>query len=227
MVDNQDNLIEPGLQPEVTDKAEDNAGGGYGEEGVLDLIASEGLEQKKRSGAFVLVGVVVVAAVGLFSMHTLTKVQAGDGADPTTNKTVDDFLKNISGTGSDTEKHLQAISVIEGDYTSNQVAADKLGPDPFTVGTVETTKTPTTVATTGNKQQDVERAIKDIKVQALLLGTRPTAFVNGKTLKIGDTFEVRKIEFKLTAIANDSVTVLAEYPDDDVKVEQTVFMKRW
>ncbi len=223
MVDNQDNVTEPGLQPGVTEQADDN----YGGDGVLDLIASEGLEQKKRSGAFVLIGVVVVAAAGLFSMHTLTKAQAGDGADPTTNKTVDDFLKNISGTGAGQEKHLQAIAVIQGDYTINQIAADELGPDPFTVGSVEPPKT-TKGGPTGNKLQDVERAIKDIKVQALLLGNyRPTAFVNGKTLQIGDMFEVRMIEFKLTAIANDSVTVLAEYPDDDVRVEQTVYMKRW
>lgn len=229
MMDNHDNTTEP-FTPGVSDQHSGQSGPGPGEDAVLDLIAAEGMggEQKKRSGALVIVGVVVLAAAGLFSMHTLTQVKADDGADPKTSKTVDDFLKGLGPEGGDEKKHREAIAVIEGDYTSPQVPVDQVS-DPFLVAQVDpgpSTGGPAVI--TGNCEQDAKRAINDIKVQAVMLGARPTAFINGKTVQVGHAIEVRGVKFKVTAIGNDSVTVLAECPEDEgVRVEETVFMRRW
>jgi hypothetical protein len=227
MVDNHDNTTEP-FTPGVSDQPAGETAPGPGEDAVLDLIAAEGMgEQKKRSGALVIVGVVVLAAAGLFSMHTLTQVKADDGADPSTSKTVDDFLKGLGPEGGDEDKHLEAIAVIEGDYTSPQVPVEQVT-DPFLVAQVDPGDPKGgPVVSTGNCEEDAKQAIKDIKVQAVMLGARPTAFINGKTVQVGHTIEVRRVKFKITAIGNDSVTVLAECPEDDIRVEETVFMRRW
>ena len=223
MSDINDNWKNPGMNPQAMDQPGGADSGEYGGDAVLDLIASEGLEEKKRSGAFVIVVVVVLAAAGLFSMRTLNKVVGDSGSTPIDSSRVDRIIAQIGSGKPITDEHQKALDAIHGDFTQAQVAADKVG-DPFLVATADNTG-PTGPATTGNLEADVEAAIGAVKVQAVLGGS--TALVSGKAVQVGDTIEVRKIRLKITAIGGSSVTVLADYPEEKVRVERTVYMKRW
>lgn len=224
--DLSDNLTGSTLPDDVTMPA-GAGGGGYGEDAVLDLIAAEGLDKKKRSGALVIVGVVVLAAASLFSMHTLTKAHGKDESDPKATKTVDDWLLNDQK-----QQEADMERVIDGlthDYTKNQIATAELKADPFE-GDEEVGGA--AVEPKGDGCEDeIRAAAKELKLNSVLLGATPTAIINGKLARLNRevtiTVRNRKVAFLVTAITADSATVVAGCEGSEAKVETTIFIKRW
>ena len=221
-----DNLTDSTPSGEMNAPIGDDADG-YGEDSVLDLIAAEGLEKKKKTGALVIVAVVVVAAASLFSMHTLTKVHAGGESNPNDTKTVDDWLLVDQATVK--PKVTEIIEGLRIDYTEGQVPVSELKVDPFPPE-IHATGPAGPVQGSGCEDQ-LRSAAKELKLNSVLLGSTPTAIISGKLARLNRevTITVRntKVAFLVTVITADSATVVAKCPDSDVKIETTIFIKRW
>jgi hypothetical protein len=216
--------------------------GGPDAEAEMDLLGTDGLEKKRHSGMLVLILVVGLAIGGLFSMHTLTKVTASPDHNNEIEETIEEFLKALTG-GSSTDPgdggdpilddHRAVLDVLNDDYTDLQVA--NVQRDPFDI-------TGEVVTDTGDvgewQREDRRAAMKEaatkLRVQSVLMGARPAAIINGRLVRLGQVIESSqsqgergpKFEFRVTEISHGSVTLVAEDPKLDLRVETVLHLKR-
>ena len=210
-----------------------------GDAGDLDPFMDEGSRKKIRSGTLVLIVVVVLAGGSLFSMHTLTKVNAEAGRNPGIERTINDFLKSAVG-GSSTDSGDSGQALV--DNHQRVLSALK----PVKLDTPELTRDPfDTTGETGHvdpvepgewnqerRRAAITRAAQNLKVQSVIMGSTPMAIINGHLVRLNGIVEAMPsgrgpaIKFRMVAVAHSSVTVVAEDPQFDLRIETVLEFNR-
>jgi hypothetical protein len=201
--------------------------------------------KKKHTGVVVLIVVVGLAIGSLFSMHTLTKVTAASGRNSETEQTIEKFLKGMSGggpaanpgdSGSDdlVQGHQEVVDVLKDDYTRHQVK--ELARNPFDL----MSSGPVTGDLSGadgdyaraKRRDDIEKAAEKFQLKSVIMGSRPLANINGRIVRLNQVIPVEgsrsvgTIKFRVASISPDSVTVVAEDPQLELRVEKVLQLKR-
>ena len=223
---------------------------GLGQEGYMpeaepDPLAGGAVQKKKRTGVVVLIVVVGLAIGALFSMHTLTQRSAASGLDGETERTIETFLKSVggsggtqAGSGESTESlvqgHKEVVSVLRDDFTQHQIK--QLARDPFDVmsgalvvgdlsgGDGEYAR--------AKRRDDIDRAAEGFELKSVIMGSRPLANMNGRIVRLNQVIpydggrSVGVIKFRVVSISPESVTVVAEDPRLDLRVEKVIKLKR-
>jgi hypothetical protein len=236
---------QPGYTPEGGEPgALENLGDdGYGADNVDALIVEEP-PKKKHTGAIVLIVVVGLAVGSLFSMHTLTKVTASQGRNAETERTIDSFLSSMTGTGrpndngeSSTELvegHREVVDVLSDDYMSHQVS--DLNRNPFNVVTrpvnVPAGPVDDSEYAKAMRRDAMEEAAEEFELKSIIMGTRPLANLNGRIVRVNQVVPVQSaqaggvIKFRVASIREDAVTMVAEDPALEIRVEKVLEWKR-
>ena len=172
-------------------------------------------------------------------MHTLTKVNAEAGRNPGIEKTINDFLKSAAG-GSSTasgdsgqalvDNHQRVLNALK----PVELATPHLTRDPF-----DTTGEPGHVdpVEPGEWNKELRRAAitkaaKTLKVQSVIMGSTPMAIINGHLVRLNGVVEAPPsgrspaIKFRMIAVAHTSVTVVAEDPQFDLRIETVLKFNR-
>lgn len=188
--------------------------GGFSAMGIADPLASETEQKKSRSGALVLILVIGLAIGSLFSMHTLTKVTASSGQNKDVENTIDTFLDSLGAPGGGggnelANQHEEVIQILTESYPTGESDLDR---NPFDVGTPGSGQSESDPTMLG--QGDYERALENVNVKSVIMGSRPLANVNGKIVRIGKTVTVStnagmEVQFQIVSISRDSVRLKA------------------
>jgi hypothetical protein len=217
---------------------------GYMPEGVQDPLAGGGPQKKKKTGVVVLIVVVGLAIGSLFSMHTLTKVTAASGRNSETERTIDKFLKSTSGgnpqgdAGETTEElvqgHKEVVGVLRDDFTKHQIK--QLARDPFDVMSGPTVVGDLSGAdgdyAKAKRRDDIDRAIASFELKSVIMGSRPLANMNGRIVRLNQVIpydggrSVGVIKFRVVSISPESVTVVVEDRQLDLRVEKVIKLQR-
>ncbi len=187
--------------------------------GVDPLISDEPVK-KKSKGMLVVVLVVGLAAGSLFAMHTLTKVTAASGHNAEIDKTVEGFLKSLTGSGtrnpdaggaSLTDAHQEIVDVLTNNYIEHQVKHLDRNPFVLSVGDGGDSENPAP----GLGLSAVQRAFAKLHLKSVIGGSRPLANINGKIVRVNQVMSVPlskmegEIKFRVTEITRGTVTVEA------------------
>jgi len=210
--------------------------GNFDEQDVLDPLA--GGETKKRvdTGALLIGGVILVAIGGLFSMRTLARIAMPAPTDPMYEQTVMDFLDAPDVTTQDAG----VWTDLKDDFTKGHVPLEGVHRNPFIIWeTSQNTDEPVNLdpkidqeALTARRREERSRAInaeaERFRLQMVLLGHRPLANLNDQIVRIGETIQLdeNSTVFRIAAIRNDSVKLVAEEPALDLVVEIDVILLR-
>ncbi|MEE8148566.1 MAG: hypothetical protein V3T24_13240 [Longimicrobiales bacterium] len=229
-----------GFSPEAggspgQDAVAESWGVGETEEG-MDLLAVDGGEKKRRSGALVLVLVVGLAIGSLFSMHTLSKVTGDTVRSGEIEKTVEDFLTALTGNrGSDPQNpgrdpidtQRAALDVLSHDYSDLQIEVNR---NPFSISTDVVSMSGDPSRRREQRRAAMKKAAGELRVQSLLMGARPAAIINGKLVRVGGVIPVPAsggaIAFRVTSIAESGIKIVAEEPELDLRFETTLMLRR-
>ncbi len=74
----------------------------------------------------------------------------------------------------------------------------------------------------------MEAAGRKLKLKSVMMGRKPLAILNFGVVSVNGVVIVRPegIEFRIVSITGDSVTLVAEDPKSDLRVEQKLFLDR-
>jgi len=221
------------------------------EDAAYDPLAGATSGKKLKGGFLLLVGVILVAAVGLFSMRKLAQVTAANGIDKEIEATIENFLRTMAqgaadGTadGSNGGKQLspQALSVITQSYTERQIALNDVQRDPFVIDELDH---PTVVENpdagrdgpTAEELREQQRtklrdqltnAGQTLRLKSIIGGSSPMALIDDDIVHVGDTVSDPREEFvfRVSRISATSVDLVAEVSELDLVVTITLRLKR-
>jgi hypothetical protein len=178
------------------------------------------------------VAVTVVAAVGLYSMRTLTSVSADSIVGSEVEKTIESYLKGDApgepalDASLITEQH-DLLASLHNDYTEIQVPLDNIQRDPFIIFE---TRRPDPLAgdddvpAPSNNRFEQERqqrraaivtAGERLRLKSVILGSAPLANVGGRIVRLGDTIEIEDDGIAFTVIEITRTAIALEARDDD------------
>ncbi|MDY7109429.1 MAG: hypothetical protein SYC29_12405 [Planctomycetota bacterium] len=223
--------------------------GDVGDETALDPLAGARTNRKIGGGTLLIVAVVLIAVAGLFSMRTLTKATAWNSFDSETEKIIEGFLEEIREDGQASEdvtdlstamKDEHVLAVLSEPYTERQVALQNVQKNPFIIDQVAPAITPdSTLDEQGptreqlewqqrrrQRRGQLEQAGADLKLTSVMDGSVPLAVIEGRIVRVGDTFTVGPIEatFRVKAISADAVKLVAEAPEYKLTVPVTLVL---
>jgi hypothetical protein len=178
-------------------------------------------------------------------MHTLTKVTAASGRNSETERTIETFLKSV-GSGGGTpanpdgnsdalvQGHREVVGVLRDDFTQHQIK--ELARDPFDVMSGALVVGDLSGAdgdyARAKRRDDIERAAGSFQLKSVIMGSRPLANMNGRIVRLNQVIPVEgpravgTIKFRVASISPDSVTVVAEDRQLDLRVEKVVKLNR-
>lgn len=221
-----------------------------------DLTPDGGLEfggtgeqRKINSSAILLVVVVAVAIGGLFSMRTLTRATAADHEPSEIEQTIEMFLKVVSGDApgsssgigsslfEDFSQDQTLLNILDDSYTARQVSLTNVQRNPFIIFEESRRKDDSKPADPEVDPREALRAEKKtlfrqagerIEVRSILMGSSPLANIDNRIVGVGDTVRVEpeEVSFRVERIDADSVSLVAEDRNLDVRVPVTVIMQR-
>lgn len=206
---------------------------------LIDGLSAEGGPPKKKTGALILIVVIGLAIGSLFSMHTLTKVTASSGPKSDIHVIVDEYLSRLSSDGSENpetaaklvEDHNAVVAVLTDDFSGYRV--DELSRNPFKV--FEGGPAVVDASDDYSKAQlldQYEQAAEKMRLKSVIGGSRPLANINGRIVRLNQMIPVQvsktgpTVNFKIVKITRDSVTVVAEEPKLELRIEKVITLKR-
>ena len=209
------------------------------EDGDLDLL--DGSAKKRRTGPLVLIAVVVLAVGGLFCMHALSKITAASRGDTAIEKTIDLFLTSVTksqaggssqSAGDLVRSHRAVVGVLSDDYTALQIPLTDVQFNPFVIqrdarpihqavpdsGDDESRRLARSRA---KRREEIESACHSLRLKSVIMSGTPLANISGSIVRIGGVVSVdhEGIDFQVTAITKDSVTITANEPQLTLKVD--------
>lgn len=222
----------------------------FAEDDVLNLGSNGANKPKINSSALVLVAVIAVAVGGLFSMRTLTKATAANDTPSEAEKTIEMFLQVISGDApggdsgigsslfNESGQEKTVLNILDDSYLARQVSLTNVQRNPFII--FEKTAAPkdsSQPTPSGPDPREVKREEKRtlfeqagdrIVVRSILMGSTPLANVENRIVGVGDAVvvEPEMVTFRVTEIAVDAVTLVAEDKGLDVRVPVRVVLQR-
>ena len=227
---------EAGVGPEASDAL---GGEEWGVAMEMDPLTAEAPQKKRHTGALVLIVVVGLAMGSLFSMHTLTKVTAASGRNTDIERTIDGFLKSRTGGprvdpnsgGTLLDQHKEVVDVLTRSYTEHQIT--QLHKNPFdTLSSAVVIESGGGDLAKAHRRDQMERAAGMLRLKSVIMGSRPLANINGRIVRLKQMIPVElskaegTIKLRVEKITSDSVTVVAEDPEIDLRVEKVIHLKR-
>ncbi len=216
------------------------------EDGDLDLL--DGSAKKRRTGPLVLIAVVVLAVGGLFCMHTLSKITASARGDTAIEKTIDLFLSSVTRSQADgssqsagelVKSHRAVVDVLSDDYTVLQIPLASVQFNPFVIqrnaqpghqalpdpGDDESRRLERSRA---KRREEIESACHSLRLKSVIMGGMPLANLSGLIVRLGEVvpIETEGIEFRVTSITHDSITLTANEPSLKLKVDVVLELDR-
>ncbi len=213
------------------------------EDGDLDLL--DGSAKKRRTGPLVLIAVVVLAVGGLFCMHTLSKITAAARGDTAIEKTIDLFLNSVTksqaggsskSAGELVRNHRAVVDVLSDDYTALQIPLADVQFNPFVIqrdahqavsdpGDDESRRLERSRA---KRREEIESACRSLRLKSVIMGSVPLANLSGRIVRLGEVvpIETEGIEFRVTSITHDSITLTANEPSLKLKVDVVLELDR-
>jgi hypothetical protein len=212
----------------------------------IDPLANVSEQRRFNTGSIILVAVVGVALTGLWFMRTISQVSGNSGTDTDAQIAIEKFIKGMKGGASGDPKNASALvksdpnvlSVLSSSYTERQVPLENVQRDPFILPGDATTETfPTNsgqdeAVQLSKKRKErttaFEQAAERLVLKSVIMSSTPLANLNGKIVRVGDELvsEFDNTTFRVTAITNESVSVVAEDPLLDVSVNVTIPLRR-
>jgi hypothetical protein len=216
-------------------------GGGEQIEAGIDPLANVAERKKLNTGSLVIVVVILLAAAGLWSMRTFSRVSGANGRSSEVETKINDFLKSWKGTGSTPTPGTPVLanpdavlSVLSETYTQRQVPLTDVQRNPFIL---PGDNSPTPTATDdgskalGKRQADrkaqIERSASQLQLKSIIMGSTPLANISGKLVHQDDDLAADdKVTFHIVAITADSVTLVVDDIPLDLSVAITLNLKR-
>jgi hypothetical protein len=218
--------------------------GGEQLEAGIDPLANVGERKKLNTGSLVIVVVVLLAAAGLWSMRTFSRVSGGNTRSGEVEAKINKFLEAWKGgsgssggssggstalTSSDT-----VLSVLSETYTHRQVPLTDVQRNPFILpGDNSLTPMPTDDGSKalGKRQADrkaqIEKSASQLQLKSVIMGSTPLANISGKLVhQDGDLVADDKVTFRVVSITADSVTLVVDDIPLDLSVAITLNLKR-
>ena len=243
--DDSADLMEAGeLSPEATMPL--GTGAFEAEGSDLDLL--DGSAKRRRTGPLVLIAVVVLAVGGLFCMHALSKITAATRGDTAIEKTIDLFLSSVTrsqaggssqSAGELVRSHRAVVDVLSDDYTALQIPLTDVQFNPFVIqrdaqpvhqavsdpGDDESRRLERSRA---KRREEIESACHSLRLKSVIMGGVPLANLSGLIVRLGEVvpIETEDIEFRVTSITHDSVTLTANEPSLKLKVDVVLELNR-
>jgi hypothetical protein len=207
-------------------------------------FTSVGRKPKFNSGAVLLVAVIVTALAGLYSMRTLTRATAATTSKGSEiEKSIESFLKLATGgrardeaqPTNSTASDKTVLEVLSGSYADRQVPLEKVQRNPFLLLEDPTLPRPVTAPKVDaraqlrrDRQALFEQAAGRFRVRSVMMGREPLATVDNRVVRVGDeiTAVPENVLFRVTAIETDTVVLVAEDEELDLRVEATLRLRR-
>jgi hypothetical protein len=221
----------------------------FGDETALDPLAGARNSRKFGGGGLLIFAVVVIAVAGLFCMRTLTKATAWDSFDTDTEKIIEGFLNSVQENGAPpgdatdlagAMKDERVLAVLSEPYTERQVALEDVHKNPFIIGEVVPTFTPDVEdpdpgasvqearwrQMCQQRRAQIEQTGAGLQLKSVIDGTVPLAVVEGRIVRVGDTFTTgpMNVTFRVTAISASAVELVGEAPELNLQVPVTLVL---
>ena len=224
--------------------------GEFADETALGPLAGAQNRRKLGGGGLLIFAVVLIALAGLFSMRKLTQVTAASPIDSDVEKTIEEFINSVCGSNGQPQEpggiagamhDDRVLAVLSESYTEYQVALQDVQKNPFIIDQVAPAFTPDVDGpdTTGPDLEDrwrqmrserrakIEQAGQGLHLKSVVDGAVPLAIVEGRIVRVGDTFTAgpSKITFRVDAISAGAVDLVAEAPELDLAVTVTLTLE--
>jgi hypothetical protein len=217
-------------------------------EGGETPIVLEAPKRRVSAGTIILLLVVLLAAVGLYSMRSLAiAIAAGAKSDKGLEETIETFLTSLSGNEGRPGEALVvgpedgAGEVLVDDRTEMQVALSDVQKNPFVLPIDEPqTDAPAPVNTDTEEgrlaaelaaaQNDqriaCEKAAAKLRLIMIMGGSNPMASISGKIVRVGDAlFDERLgVEFLVASISEGAVTLTSSKEAIQFAFETTLLL---
>lgn len=216
---------------------------------AFGVSGEEDASSNRYSGALLIVLVVAIAAAGLFSMRTLSRVSAAGDMNSDLEMTIEAFLKGASGAGADNdntsvselvERNQQVLDVIRNSDLNRQTSALDLQRNPFIIESLRAISeevdesTPADQAGAIREQKRKQReaqltqAIKQVRIKSILMGSQPLANIGNKVVTEGDVIDLKVdgATFRVVNIQSAAITIEGTDQALDVSVQIDVQLRR-
>lgn len=211
-------------------------------DGALDALSGASAGRKINSGVLVVLLVVGVAIISLFAMRSLSRASAGGLTMSEIEQMVDDFVKERGTTRGSVSGDAGTLQMLDHDYSDRQVPLSEVQKNPFIL---DETQGATADANTGDpddsdamvreyqrqreaRQQAISAAANTLQLQAILMGSTPVANLGGTYVRVGESLELeeQRIEFFVTDITHNTVSLIGKDPRFDAEVELTLYLRK-
>lgn len=185
--------------------------------------------RKIKTGTILLLLVIVIGGGGLWAMRTVAHVGAAEAGSTDTDTTLDRYLAQQQD-GADTARNdTDVLRVLGEDYGERTVALTELAhQNPFALdGSDDQNQTTPTnpEATWSELQAERVTAIKaagaKMVLKSVMTGFNSLANIDGHIVRLGETFttDLEGVDFRLTTVEDNRVTLVAEDARFDVFLE--------
>lgn len=197
--------------------------GNLGADEAFDPLASSGRSRRIGAGALVLAVVIVGAVGGLYSMRTLSNVNAGEQFDTAIEQRIEGFLEKRGDDGR-SEKASRLVAVLTEDRASSLVPLANVQRDPFRVFRTEVAplvvELPSSPVATpeeidARRRLVVRNLASRFKLSSTIVGSTPIAIIDGETVRLDDVLKIPndEHEFRVTHIGRGAVELTVEHGD--------------
>ncbi len=213
-----------------------------------DLPLSEEESSSKVNSSAVIITLFILVSVGaVFAMRTISKsnntafaynTEIENQIETFLDAMANDSLSGGSGLNN-SSGDTTVLKVLSTTYSDRQIQLENVKKNPFIIepdggDLSQSTPTPNGDSTRKwkvqreNLRERFVKAAQDITVNSLMSGSSPLASLNGKIVREGETISVGSDEVKFTvdSIQVDTVILMAESEEYDLKMQFTLGLKK-
>lgn len=186
-----------------------------------DLSDAPAAGKKPRTGAIVLISVICVAVGAILAMRFLPPDEI-IAVPPKLEKDVDDILER------EAKNPFNPEAIIEVLPKSPVVPEVERPRNPFPGTRPESPAPPDKEM----RRREIRSAAGRLRLNAIMTGINPVASVSGRGVRLGEVIEVpadegrARVVFRVASISKSAVTLVAEDPDLDLRVEATLYLNQ-
>ena len=242
--------LDPGLQAETQGELSGPLGVGEFEEPGFDPLAGSESKRHINTSVLIIVGVMIVAAGGLFAMKKVAQVAASGILKDMSEveRIIDEFLPTMrsrtAGVDPNAAMDTSIFTVLNETHTEHQVPLRDVQRNPFIMYAepVEPGDDPVVDAGPDPEaerlkkwqadkdalQMAFEQAGRQFRLKSIMGGSRQMAILNDTIVHVGETIESENEDmvFRVTEISTSTVELIGEAPEFELEVTVTVFLQR-
>ena len=174
-------------------------------------------------------------------MHALSKITGASKGNSDIEATITEFLNSMTGSqlgnsgGSASalvKSHRAIVDVLSDNYTDLQIPLSDVQFNPFVIHRDSQPITPSMVdlgddnarkleRKRAKRREEIQSAASSLRLKSVIMGGNPLANISGSIVRIGEVVSVEHedVDFQVTAITNDTVTITANEPQLTLTVD--------